>query len=338
MNMLINGKEYLKNDLLRRAGNLDSLWGARRIALEDGMAGGMKAVEVWNASGLRLLISIERCLDILELNYRGHNIGYLSKNGVVSNVYACPNSDLFFRYWSGGMLSTCGLRNTGISNESNGEFFPLHGHIGITPAYHVGIDVDDIGYITITGAVRESDMFGHCFVLSRTIKIPVDRAEISVHDEISNNTPKDEPLFLLYHINFGFPFLDDGVTIEFPEGDIRGHTPNATKEISKHMEISAPVDEKPEQCFFHTLKHRDACVRITNKSLGFSSAIHYDAEKLPVLTEWKSMGSGDYGLGIEPGTCYLKGRDLELKEGYACHVKAFDTSVYGFNIIFEDLT
>jgi len=334
--MLLYGKEYTKNDIMRRAGNLDSLWGARRMTLEDGMAGGMQVIEVWNAAGLRLLLSAERCMDILELSYRGYNVGYLAKNGAVSNVYAHPNTDLFFRYWSGGMLSTCGLRNTGVSNTCDGEFFPLHGHIGITPAYNVGVSVDDTDCITITGAVREADMFGHCLVLNRTIKIPVNSTAISIRDEISNNTPKDEPVFLLYHINFGFPFLDEGVKVVYPEGDVRGATPNAVEAIDRHREITVPIDNEPEQCFFHTPSSKDAQVSLYNESLGFKATVKFNAEKLPVLTEWKSMRSGDYGLGFEPGTCYLGGRNRELSSGYDCCVKAYDTSVYGFELIFSD--
>lgn len=335
-NMHISGKEYSRQDLLRKSGNLASLYGARRMTLMEGVSSGLRVIEVWTAGGLRLLLSEDRCLDILEGSFRGNNLGILTKNGVVSNTYANPSTDDFANYWSGGLLSTCGLRNTGGGAEYEGEYFATHGRIGTTPACNVGVHIDDAGVITVTGTVCETALFGHSLELRRTLEIPADGAKIVLRDEIRNNTPQDEPLFLLYHLNFGFPFLDEGLQIDFPKSEIRGRTPHAAAAIDSHKIITAPIDGEPEQVFFHLPEQKDARVDLTNRTIGVRASLLYDAERLPVLTQWKSMGSGDYALGIEPGTSFLRGREVELNDGYSACVKAFDALSFEIELRFAE--
>ena len=335
--MRINDTEYSRQDLLRRSSNPAALYGARRLTVHDGHADGLRVIEVWTADGLRLLLSEDRCLDIVEASYRGHNIGFLSKNGLTSNAYANASADAFSGYWSGGLLATCGLRNTGGSVTSEGEYFAMHGRIGITPAQNVGAQVDeDAGVIRITGNMRETALFGPCLELRRTVEIALSGARIAVRDRIFNHTAQNEPLFLLYHINFGFPFLDEGIKLQFPQGEVRGRTPEAAAAIGSHLEITSPVDGIGEQVFFHLPEEKEACVCLTNEKLGICTRVLFDAEKLPVLTQWKSMGSGDYALGIEPGTSFLRGRSIELADGYSCHVPAFESADFGVELLFEE--
>ncbi|MCL2204881.1 MAG: aldose 1-epimerase family protein [Defluviitaleaceae bacterium] len=316
------------NDLLRHC-NPASLYGARKVTLAEGRGKGHRLIEVKTSAGLAATISEDRCLDIVDLSYKGVNLGFLSKNGMTSTVE--PERDSFAKYWSGGFLSTCGLRNTGPACEIDGEFFPTHGNIGLTPAEHGSIHVDE-NEITITGKMRESALFGHCLEMARKITIPSHGAGITVKDCIRNLTPEAEFILLLYHINFGYPFLSEGLELTFPEGAVRGRTAQAQDKIASRTVLTPPIDGAEELVYFYSPTEKDATVRLTHNALGIQAAISYDSSRLPVLAQWKSMKSGDYALGIEPGTSLIKGRKEELADGYSLLVPAFGTLEFGFTL------
>ena len=328
--MDIHGREYSREEILRRC-NANAIYGARRVELVSGRGRGQRLVEVKTTAGLRASFLEDRCLDILELEYKGVNLAFLSKNGMVSTALANPETDSFTKYWAGGFLSTCGLRNTGPSCAIDGHFFPIHGHIGVTPAEYVNLEVGD-KEIVITGKMRETALFGPCLEMERKITIPSDGAAIHIKDTIRNLTSEAETILLLYHINFGFPFLCEDLSLEFPKGEVRGRTDLAQEHIHSHTKITPPIDGEAELVYFHLTTDKDAKVILDNKKLGIRAAVHYDSEKLPVLSQWKSMGSGDYALGIEPGTSFIRGRKEEIENGYDIKLPPFGSLEYGFTV------
>jgi len=331
--MEILGRKYTQEEIFRRC-NPDVIYGARKIELSDGRGRGQRLIEVKTSAGLRASFSQDRCLDILDLEYKGVNLGFLSKNGIISTALTNPETDSFTKYWSGGFLATCGLRNTGPSCNIDGEFFPVHGCIGITPAENVTVFVDENKMI-ITGKIRETALFGACLEMERKITIPSSGAKITISDTIKNLTPETETVFLLYHINFGFPFLSEELAIEFPEGEVRGRTELAQENIDSRIKITPPIDGEPELVFFYQPKEQDAEVKLVNKGLGIKAVINYDSSRLPVLSQWKCMRSGDYALGIEPGTSFIRGREEELKNGYDIRLPGFASLEYGFAITLD---
>jgi hypothetical protein len=65
--------------------------------------------------------------------------------------------------FAGGFLATCGLRNSGLPNDCDGEHFGFHGRIGQTAAEQVSILSDLYApkpMIEISGVVREGRLFG----------------------------------------------------------------------------------------------------------------------------------------------------------------------------------
>jgi hypothetical protein len=331
--MKISGKEYSREELLRR-NNPDALFGARRVELADGHGKGLRLIEVKTAAGLSASFAEDKCLDIIDLSYNGVNLAFLSKNGLVTAPLANPNADSFLKYWQGGFMSTCGLRNSGPSCRIDKEFFPFHGHVGQMPASRVNVKVDE-EKIKIKGRIRESSLFGHCLEMERKITIPSDGASIKVKDTIYNLTPEPETILFLYHINFGFPFLSEDLVLKFPEAEVSGRTDLAQERIADHAKITPPIDGEPEVVYFHKPKEKDVEVSLTNKALGIKAAVSYDSENLPVLAQWKCMHSGDYALGIEPGTSHIRGRKEELENGYDVKVPGFGKLKLGFTVTFE---
>ncbi|NLW10461.1 MAG: aldose 1-epimerase family protein [Clostridiaceae bacterium] len=346
-------------ELYSWTGSTDQYFSIRRLILADGPAAGMNLIEVITAGGIRALINESRALDIYELHYRGVNLGFQSKNGLAGPVSNWVTPGEFARTWPAGFLATCGLRNTGPDTEAADGYHPLHGRIGQTAAERVGITVDeDKMQLIITGYIRESALFGHHLVMERTIAFDLKGAKISYSDKIINHAAEAEPVFLLYHINFGFPFLSPALECNYPEGDVLPRTDEAAVNLAEHTKIIAPVDGKPEQVFFHMPVGVDvsvdaalpldrypqagsasdeAQVKLLNRELGIAAAMSWKWSELPVLSQWKSMKAGDYALGIEPGNTLIRGRKTELELDSVPLVAGHSSITKGFVLDCETL-
>lgn len=333
--MKIANRIYREEELRRRSSSTDLLWGAKPILLKDGLGNGLQMIDVRTAAGLRFWLAQDRCLDIAELSYQGVNIGFFNKNGFVSNMYTNPSSCEFGRYWSGGLLTTCGLRNVGDYCQIGHEFFPPHGRIGFLPARQVCIE-ENGGLLSIKGQIREASLFGECLDLYRTITVAVDDAWIGIKDEIYNRTAQDEAIFLLYHLNFGFPFLEEDLQVRYPKGEVLPRTDFAKAHLDEYGKLTAPIDFQEEQVYFHLPNEEQIEVCLQNHRLGIQAQLCYQRSQLPILSEWKCMRSGDYVLGIEPGTSLLRGRKKELEEGYATYLKAWSCQSYEWKLSFSN--
>jgi hypothetical protein len=88
-----------------------------------------------------------------------------------------------------------------------------------------------------------------------------------------------------------------------------------------------PIDGKKEDVFYHKVATDEkgfSCVALFNDRLGLGALIKYDTKNLPNLIQWKSMGSGDYALGIEPANCLPEGRLKEKQQGTIKLIETFE--------------
>jgi hypothetical protein len=67
--------------------------------------------------------------------------------------------------------------------------------------------------MSITGIVKETQIFGPSLELKRTISGTIGKASIRIHDEVINRGNSMSPHMLLYHYNFGWPLVDEGTNI-----------------------------------------------------------------------------------------------------------------------------
>jgi len=291
------GKESCPLD--RRIGNPAQLCEAMRVTATDGPARGADLIYVSNGR-LNFVLNASNCLDILRLWHGGTNIGFLTKNGLYT-----ANDD-FSRTFPAGMLYTCGLDNIGAR-----EGFKIHGRIHSVPAAIKELRADEKG-VKIVGEIRLTELFGENITVTRTVTTSFGSGKLDLHDEIVNNGFKTEKYCILYHVNAGYPLVDDGAEIvgQFDESIAR--TPWAEKNIGGMFKIDPPSDDIDEMVFFH--RQSVPSVAIANKKLGKKMTLTYSKDTLPCLIEWKSMGSGDYCIGLEPSTCwlddYVVGRDI----------------------------
>lgn len=306
----------------------------RRVEVLQGMARGMEIIEVATAGGLQIDLLPDTGLDIGQVRYKGVNMTFLSKNGYVSPMRMLPYEDEFLHTFPGGLLYTCGLRSTGPAHRDGGEWHPLHGRFHSLSADEVSA-TEEGGVVTVTGVVRETALFGHCLEMRRCIRIPVDGAAVTVTDRLTNLTPKSEEYALLYHCNFGYPFVSEAAHVCLPEGrKTTPRTPFAATGLGRETTFDPPKAGEEERVFFHEeMEHRAA---IENPALGLRAELTY-SENLPILAHWRSMAAGDYVCGLEPTNCYIMGRGPERAHGTLPVLSPFETVETSVTFTFSTL-
>lgn len=326
------GNEMKKADILRRVGHLSQLASIRPCVLHDGRSGGTQAFEVANGSGLEFTVLKDKCLDLSNMRYKGININFLTKPGIVAPAYFNPHGDEFGRYFQAGMMYTCGLRNVGIANEDRGEQTNSHGRIGNTPAENVGVVSewrDDEYIMEISGQMREGCQFAENMLLSRKISTALGEKKICIHDRIENQGFEEQPFMMLYHFNMGYPMLDENLRLRIPSLKREPRDEPSAPGLNEWDKMEQPIDGFVEQVFYHTLG-RDAegrtAIAVINDKLGFGVYVKFNAEMLPNLIEWKNMMSGDYTLGLEPANCHVGGRAHERALGSLRSLKPLETA------------
>jgi hypothetical protein len=207
----------IQSEKRRYAARLEQLYGAHCFTADDGNARGARVFHVHTAGGLELDVLLDIGLDVGQVRFRGVNMAFLSKSGQDGGTRNLPYEQEFLHTYPGGLVYTCGLRSVGPTNRDGGEWQSMHGRIHGQGAEHAAAYVED-GHIILRSALHESALFGHCLRLSRIIKIPAYGSALTISDTIENLTRNPQEYMLLYHCNFGYPFLDDALRLLLPEG------------------------------------------------------------------------------------------------------------------------
>lgn len=322
---------------LRYASHDAQLFGVSAYERMDGAARGARISQVVTGGGLSYDVLPDNAMDILGVSYKGVNVSYLSKVGHTSDYYL--HEDDFANYFSGGMLYTCGLLSTGPSGYDKGVYHPLHGRLHALRAENCSARAGEDG-IELLGTMREAALFGHCLRLRRRIYSPAFSAEILIEDLVENLMPEPVELMLLYHMNFGYPFLSEHLQLELPEGTkTTPRTPFAAEAMDSVGTFSPPVDGLEERVYFHDIPAQEGMSSVTlkNPALGFGARVQCNKDALPYIVQWKSMKSGDYALGIEPSNSRIMGRSAERENGTLRTLPAYGSERFTVRLSFFDL-
>lgn len=262
----------------------------RRYTLSDGMETGLKVVELDNGV-LRVLLNESKALDIMQVWYQGVNMSFVSKNGFTAREIP------FGKRFEGGMLYTCGLDSIG-----GRPGFEPHGSLHNTPAKVIAMTQDE-EKLQVTALVEHTALFGANLVLERTLTLNIRDSKLLLEDTLRNNGTKPEDYCVLYHTNFGYPMLDEGVEIIADVSSVIPRGDHAARNLENRTVFPAPKDNEEESCYF--LENNSDRILLLNKKLGNKITYSYSRDTLPALVQWNSPASQDYVLGIEPGSCFL---------------------------------
>ena len=308
-----------KRELLKKVGSFQQLASVRAITVNEGRAQ-TRAVELVNGP-LRLTALADKCLDVAEFSYRGVNFSFLSKPGLQGRNQYDTNGDEALRSIMGGLFFTAGLENICAPCTIGGRDYPMHGRIRTTPAEHLCADARWEGedyILEISGEMREAELFGENLVLRRRLRTVYGEKSFALRDEIENQGFRDEPLMLLYHINIGYPLLDEGTRLYLPTRSVTPREELSAPQVGRWNVMDAPKDNEPEYVFIHEpIADEKGTVRacVVNEKLSLGLMIAYDTANLPYFMEWKSTASGDYVLGLEPANSSVYGRPFHEERG-----------------------
>jgi hypothetical protein len=169
----------------------------------------------------------------------------------------------------------------------------------------------------VRGQIRQSALFGANLLLIREISSRLGASTIHIHDIIENQGFASAPYQILYHINLGFPLVSPDSKLVV-DSDVRPRDEAAAGGLAAYSRFQAPVDDYPEQVFYHE-PHADADgyghAKLSNDVLGLDVEVAFRLAELPNLIQWKMMQKGTYVLGLEPANCWVEGRSTDRERG-----------------------
>ena len=276
-----------------RISNLQQVASIRRYTLTEGVGKDLDVLDCDNGK-IRFLLNVSKACDVMQLYHEGQNMSFVSKNGFTKREIP------FLNRFEGGMLYTCGLDSVG-----GREGYELHGTFHNTPAEIVRAECNEDG-IVVEAIIRDTALFGKNLVMKRKISTAVFGDSVTLEDTLINEGYKTEEYCLLYHINVGYPMLDDGAKVVADVESCDPRTEWSKRNEATRYEMSTPIPNQEETCYF--LKMHKPEVSLVNEKVGKKLTVSYSGETLPHFVEWKSMASGDYALGLEPCTTELDDR------------------------------
>lgn len=294
-------------------GHDSQVYGIEEHRLVGGKGDGMRLLEVNNGKGLELTVSLDRAADISRLRFRGINMSYFSPCGYVAPAYYDCVGGNWLKSFTAGFLTTCGLRAVGSPCVDEGEELPLHGTIANQPA-ESAYWLEENGELVVRATVKDEGIFAPKLRLMREIRVSLEKNDVTICDTIENTGDTKQPLEILYHMNMGYPLLDEDSVVEIPSIGVIPRDDHAAEDIENWMHMIKPEAGYVERCYYHKFE-KEGKASIYQPKLGQGLEITFDAKELDGFVEWKMMGVRDYVLGLECGNCYPDGRDVMRRTG-----------------------
>ena len=304
-----------------------------KMTLRAGMSQGVDAIEV-NNGDLTFTILPTRGMSIWKGSYRGLQLGW---EAPVAGPIHPQFVDLLDRSglgWLQGFdewIVRCGLGFNGAPGndvvlDNNGNpcevFLNLHGKIANLPAHfvEVRIELEEPYTITVAGHVNESMLFAPRLQLQTQIKTWPNSNRLVIEDVVVNRGGMSAEFELLYHCNFGPPFLGEGSRLVAPLEAVHPRDSRASEDIDSFSRFAAPAAGFVEQVYWleALADARGNTLAMLQDPAGTSAvAVRFNQRELPALALWKNTGALEdgYVTGIEPGTDYPNCRPFEREKG-----------------------
>jgi hypothetical protein len=253
-------------------------------------------------------------MDISLASFKGTILVYLTCNGETHPSYYEPEGNGWLRTFTGGLLTTAGLTYLGSPVNDEGEELGLRGRYSTISARQVSDLsewVNDDYIIAVKGTIAEGRIFGDKLLLEREISTLLGQNIIHIRDKIANFGNKPSPYMILYHMNLGYPLLDEDAELIIDPAQTTPCNSTAEAGMYEFNKFVKPQSTYLEQVFCHTMKASrsgETSTTLKNHNLGIALTINFNIQQLPYLIQWKMMGKGEYVLRLEPSNVPGKNR------------------------------
>jgi Domain of unknown function (DUF4432) len=308
-------------------------WSVRKRTLRGGWRDGVDLIEVHNGA-LSFSILPTRGMGLWRGDFHGNALGWRSPvQGPVHPKFV-QHADRGGIGWLAGfdeLLCRCGLASNGppgadswIDNHgvAHKDTLTLHGRIANTPAHlvEVRVGVEAPHEITVIGEVEEAGLFLPQLRLTAAYTTVPGSNRVVIHDTIENRSARPLEMQLLYHCNFGPPFLGAGSRILVPLREMAPQTPRAAEGIENHESYAGPAAGFAEQVYLYDPladRHGKTLAVLVGPGGDRAVAARFATAELPCLTVWKNTGALEEGYvtGLEPATGYPNFKGYERQQG-----------------------
>ena len=311
----------------------DLPWSIRKHTLRAGVSAGVDLIEVDNGA-FSFSVLPTRGMGIWRGTYRGLPIGW---NAPIRGPVHPQHVGLTERGglgWLAGfdeMIVRCGLDSTGapgVDVVPNNMGVPtetpqtLHGRIANLPASRVEVRVvpSDPPELVIVGEIHEAALFCPHYRLVSTVSTRCGSDSFSIVDEVTNLNATAAEMELLYHCNFGAPFLEEGARLEAPARLVAPRDPRAVEGIDTYDTYQGPTPGFVEQAYWWNLLANEDGSTLTmlrNAAADKGVVLRFNTRELPAFSQWKNTAAeGDgYVTGLEPGTDFPNVKAFERRQG-----------------------
>mgnify|MGYP000911675784 FL=1 len=312
--------------------------------LDNGHGRGLRIANFITGSGLNFKVVLDRAMDISNAYYKGYSLAWISHKGITSNDISSSN---WLGKFGGGLMTTCGLTHIGATEEDQYGKRELHDTISFIPAevesvIQPNLYTKSLG-MSITGKMTQSTVFGPSLELKRTISAELGKAKIRIHDTIRNMGNQPVPHMLLYHINLGWPLIDENTQLRW-QGKWKWRDHNNEKINARNdpkicmMPIDSHQGSGESVVFIYPESDENGLCycEAYNTTLEFGLRITFKKDQLPWLCNWQHWGKNEYVIGLEPGTNPPIGQSAARKEGSLIWIQQHKTREYiiDFEIVY----
>ncbi|MFV0406593.1 MAG: DUF4432 family protein [Propioniciclava sp.] len=290
------------------------------LVVDDGPARGSRVLTVRTDGGLMFDVLPDRGMDIGRTWAAGRSIGWRSPV-----AHAAPGrSDAgqgWLDGWTGGLLTTCGLRNVGSPSEGFGQ----HGSYTDLASHSIQVHrrlIDGGGAVQVQGVVDDVSSLGPHLRLTRSITTQNHRHRIVIEDQLENLGPETEQTPILYHVNLGYPFLTAASEYQI----------DGTDASQDWQRMGGAQAGAVDRILTHDLVGETAQASITSPHLGLRATVRWRRDWLPFLHTWRRNIPGQFVASIEPANATLAGRATDREAGIAPLLEPGEARTTGIEI------
>lgn len=285
-------------EVWRRVGSRDQVISIESSVRTDGPDAGARRVRIINGD-LEIEVLPDRGLDLGQVRVAGVPLAWLSPTGFPPLAESAGG---WMRAFGGGLLTTCGLQSYGAPSLDDGTPHPLHGRYSSLRAHVSRVDVTD-DEVVVEGVVREAEVFGAHLELRRRISSALGSRTIHIADVLVNRGAEAVEPMVLYHLNLGWPLVDEGTTVRSPATRVEARDADAERGLDTWSHFPAVAPSYPEQVFRHVLESDARAVVEAVNPRGLGVRIAFDTSVLPAMFQWRvAQANGHVVLGLEPAT------------------------------------
>jgi hypothetical protein len=304
--------------------------GCRKVTLRGGRQAGVELIELSNG-----LVSFRVCptrgMGLIDGRFGTHFLGWRSPVREIVHpqyIHLLEMGGRGCHYGFNELLNRCGIEWSGAMGEDETVdnmgrhsrlFLPLHGKVGWTPASRVCLSVNDDALV-LEGDVPEQMVFGVNYLLRTRLVLDKGAARARIEDTLVNLGDTAGEYEMLYHTNFGPPFLERGALYLGTFDAVVPRDEAAAAGLAALREFPPPTPGYLEQVFLfrpHADPHGLAHQLLVNAAGTLAAEVSFRTDTLPYTILWKRCaGPADgYVVGMNPCSDLPNPRRQEREAG-----------------------